>query len=251
MIRVPSVARALACVLPMLLGACASGARAHRSSSVVKYLYPEKQARAEASKPHLRVPLAVGIAFVPEEAGAPTDGGALPEAARFDAMRRVASRFRDRPFVRRIEIIPSAYLTPRGSFTNLDELRAMFDVDVIALLSYDQIQFSHESKLSLTYLTIAGAYLVEGERNETRTMVDAAVIDVASRRLLFRAPGVSRVRTSATPVEVERELRKDAERGLQLATDDMVKQLDAALELFTQHVKERPTEFRVEQRQAP
>ncbi len=47
---------------------------------------------------------------------------------------------------------------------------------------YDQVQFTGEGLLSLTYWTIVGAYLVPGEKNETKTMLDAAVFYIASRR---------------------------------------------------------------------
>ncbi len=48
----------------------------------------------------------------------------------------------------------------------------MYDIDVIALVSYDQVQFTDGSFLSLTYWTIVGAYVVAGEKNDTSTMLD-------------------------------------------------------------------------------
>ena len=162
-----------------------------------------------------------------------------------ELMKKVASHFRDPSLVKSIEIIPSAYLTPKGSFENLDQLRSMFGVDVVALISYDQIQFTNESRTSLTYWTLIGAYLVEGEKNDTRTLMDAVVYDIASRRLLFRAPGVSSIKGRSTPVNLDEELRRDSERGFRDASADLIGNLDQQLVAFREKVKESPEEYKV------
>jgi len=108
----------------------------------------------------------------------------LTEKKRQDLMQEVANHFKKYPFVKDIEVIPSAYLSPRGSFANLDQIKTMYGVSVIVLLSYDQTQFTDEGALSLTYWTIVGAYLVRGEKNDTHTMLDAVVYDIPSRKML-------------------------------------------------------------------
>jgi rhombotail lipoprotein len=232
----------------VLATACASSPR-HHATSVVNYLYPERSDRVETpAVPVLQLPLHIGVAFVPAEQGAcrPCDEAALSETERMALMKRVADHFRaDSALVKTIEIIPSAYLSPKGSFTNLDQLRSMFGVDVIALISYDQIQFTDQGRTSLTYWTLVGAYLVEGEKNDTRTLVDAAVYDIASRRLLFRAPGVSHIKGSSTPVNLGEELRRDSEHGFRDASADLVTNLDQQLTDFREKVKKSPDEYRV------
>lgn len=57
----------------------------------------------------------------------------------------VADHFRDRDFIRSIEIIPSAYLRPRGGFPSPDQLRTMYGVDVVVLVFYDKVQFTDEN----------------------------------------------------------------------------------------------------------
>lgn len=47
-----------------------------------------------------------------------------------------------------------------------------------------------------------GAYVVQGERNDTHTMMDTAVYDTSSRKMLFRDPGIGRVKGSATPTSL-------------------------------------------------
>jgi rhombotail lipoprotein len=108
--------------------------------------------------PVLALPLRVGIAFVPESYQSPkggyTPGPALDESRKQKLMEQVADHFKPLPFVSHIEIIPTAYLSPQGSFANLEQLGKMFDVEVIALLSYDQVQFTDQSVWTFAYWTI-------------------------------------------------------------------------------------------------
>ena len=229
------------------VSACAGGPT-HHATSIVSYLYPDRTDRVETTAiPTLALPLRVGVAFVPEDGDAcrRCDVHALSETERMDLMKKVAAHFRDPAMVKSIEIIPSAYLSPKGSFANLDQLRSMFGVDVIALISYDQIQFTDESRTSLTYWTLIGAYLVEGEKNDTRTLLDAVVYDIPSRRLLFRAPGVSNIKGRSTPVNLSEELRRDSERGFRDASADLIGHLDEELGSFREKVKQSPEEYRV------
>jgi len=170
----------------------------------------------------------------------------LSEKDKIDLMDRITAEFRKLAFVNDIEVIPSAYLTQGGSFTNLDQIRTMHGVDVMALLSYDQVQHTNEGLLSLSYWTIVGAYIIKGEKNDTSTMVDAAVYDIASRKMLFRAPGLSRINGSATLVNLDEQLRNDSLQGFRLASDDLVKNLQDQLERFKAKVKAMPQEYVVE-----
>ena len=90
-------------------------------------------------------------------------------------------------------------------------------MDVIALASLDQTQFTDEGMFSLTYLTVVGAFVVPGDKNATHTMVDMAVYDIASRKLLFRAPGISYIKGLATPVNLREQLRNDSSAGFAAA----------------------------------
>jgi rhombotail lipoprotein len=89
-------------------------------------------------------------------------------------------------------------------------------------------------------------YVIEGEQNDTSTMVDAAVFDIASRKLLFRAPGLSHVDGSATPVNLSEQLRRDSSEGLRLASDDLVVKLRAELARFQERVEAAPEEYVIE-----
>ena len=243
-------------LLALALAGCA-GLDVPRSrrctSSVVDYLFADKLVNVEPTVPRLALPLRVGMAFVPETEGKqdswrPPPPRALNERERMDLMDRVGAEFKALPFVKSIEPIPSAYLVSRGGFTNLDQIQQMHGIDVIVLLSYDQVQHTDDSMFVLTYLTIVGSVVVQGEKNDTSTMVDAAVFDIASRKLLFRAPGTSQVRAHSTPLHLEEELRGDSLTGFHLATDNLVVNLKDQLERFQERVKEAPEEYTIEHR---
>jgi rhombotail lipoprotein len=222
------------------------------ASSVTDYLYPKHQTHVDApTVPELSLPLRVGVAFVPEHG---SRQGANPvtwendrftEKQKMALMKQVSDSFKKYSFVQSIQLIPSTYLTPQGSFENLDQLRQMFGIDVIALLSYDQAQFTDEGTWSFTYLTVVGAWVVPGERNDTKTMMDAVVYDIASRKLLFRAPGISQIKASATPVNLNEELRDDSEHGFDQAATNMVTNLQVELADFKDRVKSSPTEYKI------
>lgn len=215
-------------------------------SSVVEYLYPNKDVQEISSVPHLSLPLQAGIAFVPESTG--VGASHLSEKGKMDLMDRVSGEFRKLQFIKDIEMIPSAYLTRAGSFSNLDQIKNMYGVDVMVLLSYDQVQHTDEGFLSVMYWTIVGAYIFRGEKNDTSTMIDAAVYDIASRKMLFRAPGLSHVKGSATIVNLTEQLRLDSDKGFRLAADDLVVNLKAELDRFKTKVKEMPQEYIVQQK---
>jgi len=215
------------------------------ASSVVEYLYPEKEVAEVPTIPHLSLPIRVGIAFVPES-GAGTVANRLSGKEKMDLMERISIEFRTLPFVKDIELIPTDYLTKGGGFTNLDQIKTMYGIDVITLISYDQVQHTDEGMLSLSYWTIVGAYTVKGEKNDTSTMIDAVLYDIASRKMLFRAPGTSQIKGSSTLVNLSEQLRFDSLKGFHIAADDLVTNLQAELNRFKEKVKEMPELYAIE-----
>lgn len=230
----------------LLAGGCQTTAQ-HRNSSVVDYLYPQsRDVQVSVETPRLTLPLTVGVAFTPSGY---RDAAGLTEAKKQELLTRVSSHFEALDFVEAIEIIPSAYLRPQGSFENLDQLRRMFGIDVIALVSYDQTQFTDEGFASIAYWTIVGAYVVPGEKNATHTLLDAVVYDIPSRKLLFRAPGTSSVQSSATLVNREEQVREDAVAGFDDASAHLVDNLKAELEAFQVRIKDAPEEVQIARRE--
>ena len=216
--------------------------RSRYASSVVDYLYPDKEVAEVPSIPHLSLPLRVGVAFVPET-GLGAMGARLSEKDKMDLMARISSEFRALPFVKDIELIPPDYLTRAGGFRNLDQIRTMYGIDVIALLSVDQVQYTDEGFLSLSYWTIVGAYTIKGEKNDTSTMIDAVVYDIPSRKMLFRAPGTSHIKGSSTLVNLSEQLRADSLSGFHEAADQLVANLHNELNRFKEKIKEQPESY--------
>ena len=220
-------------------------AQNRQNASVVDFLFPKGSPEEQPSVPVLQLPVDVGIAFVPATTTDRYASRDLSEERKVNMLQDVAREFDQYKFVRRIEIIPSNYLRQGGSFANLDQVARMFGVQVIALVSYDQMQFTDEDFVSFAYWTIVGAYVIEGEKNDTQTLLDAVVYDVASRKLLFRAPGVSRIQARSTPVNQSEELRDDADRGFQLAASNLVAQLKMELAGFQERVRNRPEDVKI------
>ena len=243
----------IAAALALVLTGCetfSGGDSQRHASSLVQYLYPKRIEHTDKPTiPVLTLPLRVGVAFVPEDSGRQNQSymraPALSEQQKVKLLKEVSEQFRKYPFVKAIEVIPSAYLTPAGSFENLEQLRSMFGVDVIALVSYDHVQFTGDSSWSLAYLTVIGPLFITGERNETRTMIDAAVYDVASRKLLFRAPGTSVIKESSTPLNVTENLRADRDKGFTQASTNLAANLDVQLAEFRERVKESPEDIKI------
>ncbi|MEQ8861134.1 MAG: rhombotarget lipoprotein [Pseudomonadales bacterium] len=237
----------LALVAVLLMGVGCQSASQHRNSSVVDYLYPDsRNVQVSSEVPRLTLPLKVGVAFTPVTGYGPVE---LSEVQKTELLQSVSRNFRDLEFVRSIEIVPSAYLRPGGSFENLQQLKRMFDIDVIALVSYDQTRFTDEGWASIAYWTLVGAYVVPGEKNATHTLLDTVVYDIDSRKMLFRAPGTSSVKSSATPINLQEQTRKDAAEGFELASSDLVTNLTSELEVFRQRIKKAPEEVQIAKRE--
>ncbi len=224
----------------------------HESSSVVQFLYPDKNLPFIQPKiPTLRLPLRVGVAFIPTgTAGGngsyyQADSG-FTEQQKTDLMRQVGAQFQAQPFVQSIEIIPTTYLRPGGGFDNLDQLRGMMGIDVVVLIAYDQRQFSADTEASIAYWTIVGAYFVAGQRNTTHTLMEAVVYDIPSRNLLFRAPGTNSTKNHATLLRTDEELRRDSATSLEEAAKQMTLNLAQELERFKVRAKEEPETIKIE-----
>lgn len=203
--------------------------------SALEYLYPEgKEAATPGSSVSLEVPLRIGLAFAPAR---PQVYDPFTESQKQKLLDQIAASFRERDVIARIEVIPGAYLTADGGFEEIERLKKVLGFDLVTLVSYDQHQFSESGKSSWTYWTLIGAYVVKGEKNETRTVMDAVVFDIPSRVLLFRAAGESSIGGSATPADLQKELRRKSETGFDLATENLVANLDTALEEFTEQAK--------------
>jgi rhombotail lipoprotein len=223
-------------VLATAVAAGCAAPPAQRRAGVLEFLYPEGKPATPPADVSLELPVRLGIAFAPEDGSAWS--APITEGEKQRVLQRIRDAFQDVEGVESIEPIPSIYLKPGGGFENVERLHSLLGIDLIALVSYEQTQFSDVNRLSLTYWTIVGAYFVEGNENETHTFVDTSVFDVRSHALLFNAGGRSRVEESSTAHEQSEVLRAGSTEGLEKAVDDMIGQLQVALAAFREQVKQ-------------
>jgi rhombotail lipoprotein len=86
---------------------------------------------------------------------------------------------------------------------------------------------------------------VAGEKNDTQTMLDTAVYDIESKKMLLRAPGTSMIKGSSTIVNLSEELRKDSLEGIEEATTQMISNLGAQLEKLKEKIKRKPETVKI------
>ncbi len=232
-------------VTVLVLAGCAAfgPGQARQSSSLVSFLYPDGNLPPPGKAvPELHLPLRVGLAFLPS-----TRGGAegLDEAHKARLLERIRQRFIDRKFVSEITVIPDYYLANGGGYRGLEGLKRLYAFDVLALVSYDQVTNVDANRLSLSYLTIVGAFVINGNTHDTATLVDLAVVDPATRSLIVRAGGTDSRHSSSALVKVDESVRREAAESFDAATDRMIANFDVALTAFEQSVHDGKAEVRV------
>ena len=255
-LRVPRTGRilALAAVAALMLSGCAAldavmfghaqPRQTHNASSLVEFLYPNgRTPPVENQIPELRVPLRVGLAFLP------TQDGAGPTAAqREELLERIRQRFADRKFVTEIVTIPDYYLRNSRGFEGLQGVQRLYSIDIVALVSYDQVTNMDENDWSLGYLTIVGAYVLKGNHHDVATLVDLAVVDPVTQSLILRAGGTDSRNRNTTLVDQDREVRESGAASFANATTQMIDNFDLALTRFEADVRTGKANVRVAQR---
>ena len=242
-----SVIHTLSLMLILLISGCSSIVSDHHerqthSSSLANFLYPNKQTKVATTNqiPQLSLPINVGLAFLPSQNW---QGNHLDSSNQYQLLKKVKSGFSQHKFIKQIKIIPSTYLRHhkgKGSsgFDTLDQVARLYDVDVIALVSYDQLRQTLQNNVSLLYWTIVGMYVIPGNENTIQTFVDTAVFDVRNRKMLMRAPGISKLQKRSTAIGVDHVMQNKTIEGFNLAFDDMMTNLDTELLVLKEKVKE-------------
>lgn len=209
-------------------------------SSVLSYLFPG----AEQSPPVpdqvavIKVPFRIGVAFVPDSSDPKFR---LPESDRLKLAGEVRDAFSRYPFISEIQAVPSMYLEPSGGFANLDRIAALLNFDVIALVSFDQVQHSGATGWSFLYWTGIGAYVISGDQYDVLTAVDTAVLDIKSRRLLMRATGISNFKGTASMVGFTERAREARTHGFEEAIKEMIGKLHGEVKAFRERAPKDPT----------
>ena len=225
--------------------ACFSSCQRHtqNSTSLVEFLYPNGSAPpAQDAQPQLHLPLRVGLAFLPSNGG--TEIG--PDAAQKEALlQEIRKRFVARKFITEIVVIPDYYLQGKRGFEGLQGVQRLYGIDLMALVSYDQVAHEDDNHWSLGYITIVGAYVLKGTRHDVSTLVDLAVVDPATRSLVLRAGGFDTRHGTVALINENRRLRETATEGFNVATQQMIDHFDSALTAFESDVREGKANVKV------
>jgi rhombotail lipoprotein len=225
--------------------ACFTNCQRHaqNSTSLVEFLYPNGSAPpAEDSQPQLHLPLRVGLAFLPSNG----DAQIGPDAAQKEAlMQEIRKRFVSRKFIAEIVVIPDYYLRGKRGFEGLEGVQRLYGVDLMALVSYDQIAHEDDNRWSLGYMTIVGAYVLKGTRHDVSTLVDLAVVDPKTHSLVLRAGGFDTRHGTVTLIDENRRLRETATDAFTAATQQMIDHFDTALTAFESDVREGKANVKV------
>ena len=208
------------------------------SSSLVDYLYPDGNIPANLveDKPMLELPLRIGLAFIPPSRS--PIRSEISDKQKNELLEQVKTQFEGYNFIEHITVIPDNYLKHKRGFTTVEQIARLYGVDIIALVSYDQVLFTKNNISSLTYLTVASAFIFPGDEQRVDTFVDTAVFDVRTRKLLFRAPGIDSKKDISRLFAVESERIRIKQESFASAISHMSGNLDIELNKFKERVKQ-------------
>ena len=207
--------------------------RHSKTTSLVNFLYPNGQIPKDLKSPTLHLPLRVGLAYIPSA----NHGSHIDNTLRIELLNHIKAQFQGLKYVNSIEVIPSLYLTGHSGKNQLEQIRQLYQLDVIALISYDQVVNRKENLLAITYLTIVGNYIFPGSHFNENTLIDMALIDLDSKRLLFRAAGINYSKGVAAEAYTKHRYDKHQNNDFAQAMSMMQNNLSVELMAFEQRLR--------------
>ncbi|WP_223788643.1 rhombotarget lipoprotein [Marinicella meishanensis] len=224
-------------IVTLILSSCSifgpERVRHEKTTSLVNFLYPDGNIPKDIRSPTLRLPLRVGLAYVPTQGG----GRAIDPRLKLELLNAIKQEFSSRHYIQDIQIIPQMYLSHRGSGDQLQQIKQLYQLDVMALVSYDQIVNRQDNLLSVTYLTIVGSYLFPGTQFDVSTLIDMALIDLDTKRLLFRAAGTQGSSGGGAEAYAANQYSKHQNRDFAAAMTMLSGNLNQALYLFEERLR--------------
>ena len=152
-------------------------------------------------------------------------------------LEKVKAAFEGVDYVEDIQVIPSNYLASGGGFQALEQTSRLYDLDVFALVSWDQVVNTEDTPLSVLYWTIIGSYVIPASRNSVSTMLDTAVFDIRTRKLLLRAPGYDHASRQTTAIGSESGQQQISDASFESAVSKMSESLETEIDAFGERVK--------------
>ena len=224
-----------------LLGGCLGTVKVeqrHGYGSAMDFLYPPTQDGQLAYKtPELpatiRLPMRIGLAFAPDIGSY----SAMPDPTQDAVLDGIGQKLSSYPFVQSVVVIPHVYLQRGGGFANLRQLRAAFGVDVVGLVSFDQIANTTENPASILYLTLVGRYFIPGDKHEVKTLLDVLLLEPQSETLLMRAAGTSSLKGLSPDAFAGARASELSRQGYERAVPPLLAELEERLEELKEDVR--------------
>jgi rhombotail lipoprotein len=111
-------------------------------------------------------------------------------------------------------------------------VRATFDVDVVALVSYDLQHFHRENGWAFLYLALLPMVVVPGSEVDSQLLLDTAVYWADNAALLFRAAGTSHGHDTFAMAYRDEHVQGVTEDCFARAREDLVPRLQQELAEF-------------------
>ena len=186
------------------------------SLDLSQILEPVKDSLVSPHKEPLVFPATVAILMIPPTNIVMVPGSTLHIAA--ESLKNELLKNKD--YVNGVRIISSRDIKGK---VNLNTIRDMYGVDILAILTYEQDQRSTQNSLA-TFLNLAivPAYTVPSIKLTTSTVVDGKIVHIPSNSIIFRTSGVNERSTYLTPVStLEGRPNEESIAGLQSAVSDL------------------------------
>jgi rhombotail lipoprotein len=211
------------------IAGCAHNQMSTSSSSVPlsSFMKPVSESRTVTKKTPLSLPASVAILFVPGKEGY----GSIPYTGLYQASEKLKQQLLNNPkYISSVTIIQADETKNKIS---LEEIRASYAADIVIILSYQQDQRNSQAGAAgLMDVSIVGAFIVPGVETKTITLVDAKVIHIPNKALIFRTSEVDERSKYSTSYGVDSSVKEESINGLLAATGELGNSLNKALIKF-------------------
>ncbi len=189
-----------------------------------------KDSRQVVDKKPLTLPASVGIVFVHG-----TGYQHLPDTTLHMAADKIKEQLLTNPkFVRSVFVVANDDIKTKVSL--LDRIKALYGVDVIVLVSYQQDQRTLQSGMGkIADLTLFGSFLIPAVEIKTSTIIDGKVIHIADNSLMFKASGSDEHSETSTSYSMDGIVVEESIKGLLAATTNFGQSLSQTIASFVKY----------------
>lgn len=166
-----------------ILVSCVHFPMSKSSSSIPlsSFFKPVSDSRQIKEKTPLNFPASVSILFVPSK----QEYRSVPYTTLHKAAQELKKQLLSNPkYISSVTVIQADDATSKIS---LEDIRSSYATDIVIILSYQQDQRNKQSGVAgLLDITVVGAFIIPGVETKTITLIDAKVIHIPNKALIFR-----------------------------------------------------------------